>query len=131
MGTVFIKRATASDCGAAFWLPRIVGIAKAFELFYSGELLDAPSALKEGLVSRVIPDDLLLQEAIAYASLIAKGPPLAFTALRRVLLRSTEMTLHQFLEYEWTAQLDLLKTSDCIEGFRSFVERREPRFTGE
>lgn len=131
LGSVFIKRGTASDFGVAYWLPRIVGVARAYEMLYSGELLDAKTALQIGLVHRVVPAEQLLEETVAYAARIASGPPLAHTALRRIMLQSQDLSLHQFLEYEWTAQLDLLRTKDCVEGFRSFVERRDPNFTGE
>jgi 2-(1,2-epoxy-1,2-dihydrophenyl)acetyl-CoA isomerase len=131
VGTIFIKRGGASDYGVAYWLPRIVGVAKAFELSYSGDLLDSASALRVGLANRVVPDERLLEETMAYAATLAAGPPLAYTALRRMLIRSTDMPMHQFLEYEWTAQLDLLASKDFAEGFRAFIERREPNFKGE
>lgn len=131
MGSIFIKRGLASDYGASYWLPRIVGIAKAYEIFYDGALMDAARCLELGLASRVIPDDRLLDETVAYARAIAKGPPLAFTALRRMLQRSTDMPMHDFVEYEWTAQLALLATKDAAEGFRAFMEKREPVFKGE
>lgn len=130
IGTVFIRRGIAADYGVSYWLPRIVGQARAYELAYSGDLLDARAALEFGLANRVVPDDRLLEETLAYAAKIAAGPPLAYTALRRLLIRQADMPLDQFLEYEWTTQADLLRTEDCREGFRAFIERREPKFTG-
>ncbi|GAB4330726.1 MAG: enoyl-CoA hydratase-related protein [Dehalococcoidia bacterium] len=131
MGSIFIKRGLASDYGASYWLPRIVGIARAYEILYDGALMDAPRCLDLGLVSRVVPDDRVLDEAVAHARAIAAGPPLAYTALRRMLQRSTDMPMHDFVEYEWTAQLTLLGTRDAAEGFRAFMEKREPVFKGE
>jgi 2-(1,2-epoxy-1,2-dihydrophenyl)acetyl-CoA isomerase len=93
-------------------------------------MLDAPTCLQLGLANRVLPDDRLMDETLAYAAKIAAGPPLAYTGLRRLLVRSTTMPMHDFLEYEWTVQTDLLRTEDVAEGFRSFAERREPQFKG-
>ncbi|MFN0147695.1 MAG: enoyl-CoA hydratase/isomerase family protein, partial [Dehalococcoidia bacterium] len=122
MGSIFIKRGLASDYGLAFWLPRIVGAAKAYELAYDGNLLDAPRALEAGLVHRVLPDDELLAQAMAYAATIAKGPPLGYTTLRRMLVRSvTSDSVAAFAEYEWSEQARLLGTNDVVEGFRAFL----------
>lgn len=131
IGSIFIKRGLASDYGAAYWLPRIVGVARAYELMYDGNLLTAERCLELGLANRVVPDDELLAETQAYARTIADGPPLAYTTLRRMLMRATDMDLGEFSEYEWTNQTMLLSTNDNREGFQAFVEKREPKFTGE
>jgi 2-(1,2-epoxy-1,2-dihydrophenyl)acetyl-CoA isomerase len=132
IGTIFIKRGMAADYGLAFWLPRIVGVAKAYELAYDGGLLDSTAALAAGLAHRVIPDEGLLDAALAYAATIAKGPPLGYTTLRRMLVRSTTAdSIADFSEYEWSEQARLLATADCAEGFRAFLERREASFTGQ
>ena len=131
IGSIFIKRGLASDYGLAFWLPRIVGAAKAYELAYDGNLLDAARALEVGLVHRVVPDADLLDQAMAYAATIAKGPPLGYTTLRRMLVRSvTADSAADFAEYEWSEQARLLGTEDVVEGFRAFLDRREPTFKG-
>jgi 2-(1,2-epoxy-1,2-dihydrophenyl)acetyl-CoA isomerase len=130
LGTIFIKRGVAADYGLSYWLPRLVGAAKAYELAYEGSMLEAATALELGLANRVYLDDRLMEETLAYAAKIAAGPPLAYTGLRRLLVRSTTMPMRDFLEYEWTVQADLLRTEDVAEGFRSFAERREPQFKG-
>jgi enoyl-CoA hydratase/carnithine racemase len=131
MGSIFIKRGLASDYGVAYWLPRIIGMGRAFDLMYSGEILDAATCLSLGLANRVVPDEALLAEATAYARMIADGPPLAYTLARRMLQRSGEKSLADFAEYEWTNQRLLLTTKDLREGFASFMEKRPPKFTGE
>lgn len=131
IGSVFIKRGLASDYGAAYWLPRIVGMGRAYELMYDGNLLTAAQCLELGLANRVVPDAELLAETQAYAKTIAQGPPLAYTSLRRMLMRATDMNIGDFVEYEWTNQALLVGTKDVGEGFQAFVEKREPRFTGE
>ena len=130
MGSIFIKRGLAADYGASYWLPRIVGYARAVELFYSGDLLDAERCLELGLASEVVPDDQLLERALEYARGIAAGPPLGYTGVRRMLMRGTELPLSHYIEYEWTTQLGLLGSEDAREGFRAFLERRDPHFEG-
>ncbi len=131
LGSIFIKRGIASDYGAAYWLPRIVGVAKAYELFYSGELLDSAQALELGLANRVVPDDEFRTELMAYARQIADGPPMGYTTVRRLIQESVDSPNRGlFLEREWAAQAALLKTDDAGEGFKSFLERREPQFSG-
>ena len=131
MGSIFIKRGLASDYGAAYWVPRIVGVARAFEILYDGALMPAQRCLELGLVTRVVADDQLLAEAQAYAQNIANGPPLGYTALRRMLQRSLDMPINAFVEYEWTSQLQLLTSKDVTEGFSAFLQKREPNFKGE
>jgi enoyl-CoA hydratase/carnithine racemase len=131
IGSIFIKRGVASDYGAAYWLPRLVGVSKAYELFYSGDLVDAQRALELGLANRVVPDDQLVDETMAYAAKIAAGPPMAYTALRRLVIESVDnLDRATFLDREWAAQAALLRTADAAEGFRSFIEQRAPEFTG-
>lgn len=130
MGSIFIKRGLAADYGAAYWLPRIVGHARAVELLYSGDLIDADRCLEIGLATEVVPDGAVLERALEYARAIAAGPPLAYTGLRRMLMRASELPLAHFLEYEWSTQSALLGSEDAQEGFRSFLERRDPHFEG-
>ncbi|HJM88808.1 MAG TPA: enoyl-CoA hydratase-related protein [Dehalococcoidia bacterium] len=131
IGSIFIKRGLAADYGASYWLPRIVGTARAYEVFYDGAPMPAERALEIGLANRVVADDQLLDETLAYARKIAAGPPLAYTYIRRLIQRSSEMAQHEFSELEWHYQAELLRTSDAREGFRSFVEQRDPEFTGQ
>ena len=131
MGSIFIKRGLASDYGVAYWLPRIVGTGRAMEIMYGGELLNAEQCLSIGLANKVYADDQLMLEARKYARMIADGPPLAYTILRRMTGKSQDMTISEFAEYEWANQKLLLTTKDVKEGFTSFIERRPAKFTGE
>ncbi|MGE0572943.1 MAG: enoyl-CoA hydratase/isomerase family protein [Dehalococcoidia bacterium] len=130
IGSIFIRRGLATDYGAGFWLPRIVGVAKAYEILYSGQPFPAKEALALGIVNRVVPDADLMNEAMAYAATIAKGPPLAYTATRRIVQRSLEATIRDFPDYEWGLQSAMLRTEDGREGFKAFLEKREPEFKG-
>jgi 2-(1,2-epoxy-1,2-dihydrophenyl)acetyl-CoA isomerase len=132
IGSIFIKRGIAADYGAAYWLPRIVGVSKAFELFYDGNVIDSTQALELGLANRVVPDEEFATEVRAYAEQIAAGPPMGYTAIRRLIIESVDsLDRLTFLDREWTAQSALLRTDDAAEGFRSFVERRDPQFSGQ
>ena len=131
MSSIFIKRGLASDYGVAYWLPRIVGVGRAAELMYSGELLDAQTCKEYGIANRVVPDDQLMDEARGFARMIADGPPLAYTVLRRMLQRTHDMSMSEFAEYEWTNQKLLTQSKDRAEGFKAFVEKRKPNFVGE
>ena len=130
MGSIFIKRGLASDYGVAYWLPRIVGIGKAFDLMYRGDLLSATECLDLGLANQVVADDELMQVAGDYARMIAAGPPLAYTLVRRMLQRAGDMPMDDFAEYEWANQRLLLSSNDVTEGFKAFVEKRAPKFEG-
>lgn len=132
MGPIFIRRGIATDYGTGYWLARIVGVAKAYELLYDGGVVDSGRALELGLANRVVPDDEFMPEVMKYARQIAAGPPLAYTATRRNVLDSVDnLSRDAFSQREWAAQTALLTTKDAAEGFRSFLERREPSFTGE
>ena len=132
MGPIFFKRGIVSDYGVLWFLPRVVGSAKAFEVMYHSDVMPSEKLLEMGLVNRVVEDDDLLTEALAYARKVAAGPPLAASEIRRLLHSSLDATgsAEQWLIQEWNAQASLLKTNDAKEGFRSFVERRDPDFRG-
>ncbi|HXH23202.1 MAG TPA: enoyl-CoA hydratase-related protein [Dehalococcoidia bacterium] len=128
MGPIFIKRGLSLDCGASFWLPRIVGVAKAYELAYSGEPLPADELLRLGLVNKVVPHESLMDEAMALARAIASGPAIAYTYTRRLIARSLDNDIRAQLELEAGFQTDALASPDGREGFRAFAERRSPQF---
>jgi enoyl-CoA hydratase/carnithine racemase len=130
IGSIFIKRGLATDYGASYWLPRIVGVAKSYELLYSGRPLSGSEAVEAGLAMKVVPDADLMNESLAYAKDIAKGPPLAYAGTRRLVLRSLDSDIHEFPDYEWNVQRQMLASDDGKEGFKAFLEKREPEFTG-
>lgn len=131
LGTIFLKRGLATDYGLSYWLPRVVGTAKAFELMYEPDVIDAPRALEAGLVNRVYPDDQLMEESLAFARRIAAGPPLAYTSVRRLLIQSMDTGMRDFLEVEEAYQQRMRMTADSREGFAAFLEKRQAEFRGE
>jgi enoyl-CoA hydratase/carnithine racemase len=128
-GTIFIKRALAPDCGLSWFLPRLVGPEAAADLFYTGRIVDAQEALRLGIVSRVVPHEALMDEAMKLANEYARQAPSALTLTRRALQRSAVLTLEQQLEFEWTNQRTRLASPEFQEALSAFREKREPNFS--
>jgi 2-(1,2-epoxy-1,2-dihydrophenyl)acetyl-CoA isomerase len=118
------------DSGATWFLPRLVGPAKAAELALLGDPIDAAEALRLGLVSKVIPGDRLLDEARTMAARLADGAPLATSLTKEALQRSLTIGLEEALEGEAKLQGIAGASADHAEGLAAFKEKRPPRFTG-
>jgi len=129
-GQTFVKRGLHPDWGGTYFLPRLVGLAKACELIFTGDMIDAQEAHRLGVVSAVYPPDELLPAAHDLARRIAAGPPIAIRLAKRALYHNQETDLRGALEFETFAQNVCVDTEDAREGIRAFVEKRGARFHG-
>ena len=129
-GQTFTRRGLHPDWGGSYFLPRIVGMAKACELIFTGKMIDAKEALELGIVSQLTEPDELLNVTMALAKSIASGPPVAIRLAKRAMYRSMDSSLREALEFETYAQNICRETEDAKEGVSAFVEKREPKFKG-
>lgn len=130
-GQSFTKVGLIPDAGGHYLLPRAIGLARAKELMFTGDLVNASSALDLGLVNKVFDDDQLEAAVYALASTLAAGPPLALAAVKRNLNLSLECSLEQMLAMETAGQSLAILSEDGREGMAAFVEKRMPVFKGK
>jgi enoyl-CoA hydratase/carnithine racemase len=129
-GWYFVRRGVMGTVGGTFILPRLVGLSKAIELCLTGDLIDAHEALRLGMVSKVVPGEQLMDEAVTMARKVASGPPLAQQAIKRAMHKGFEMDWRTLNEYQQALGDVLWDTDDHMEGVRSFLEKRDPVFRG-
>lgn len=127
---VFSKVGLAPDGGAIWFLARQMGQARARELVYSARKVTGEEAHALGLVQRLVPDERVLEEALALASEYAEGPGLALAMAKQMFAASVAPSLEQFLELELLVGPQLSQTADHAEGRAAFAEKRKPKFTG-
>jgi len=127
----FVKIGIIPGDGGAWFLPRIVGISKASEMAFTGEQIDAADALACGLVSKVVDDDKLMDEAMALAKRIAVNPPHALRMGKRLLREGERTSLQTLLDMSASMQALAHKTEDHVEAISAFVEKRQPVFKGK
>jgi 2-(1,2-epoxy-1,2-dihydrophenyl)acetyl-CoA isomerase len=130
-GQNFAKVGLFPDYGGTFFLPRLVGPAKAAELFYTGEMINAAEALRIGVVNRVVPLAQLESEVRELAQKIAEGPAIAIRAVKETLFGRDKEKLTELLNLEVEQQMKCFYSEDCSEGIRAFFEKRLPKFQGK
>jgi enoyl-CoA hydratase/carnithine racemase len=130
-GELFVKRGLVCDVGGFYRLPSVVGPAKAAELLFTGEIIDAAEGLRIGLVSEVVAHEALMVRARALAGAIAANPPLAVQALKAGLQRTAYGDPREIGTFAIAEIRRLMQTQDHKEGVASFLEKREPVFRGQ
>ncbi|OYU92545.1 MAG: enoyl-CoA hydratase, partial [Burkholderiales bacterium PBB5] len=127
---MFVKRGLSCDVGGFYRLPALVGLEKAAELLFTGDVIDATEALRIGLVGRVVPHDARRDEARALAGRIAANPPLAVRALKAGLNRSAYGDPRELGGWAIDTIRRLAATADHREGVAAYLEKRTPKFEG-
>jgi 2-(1,2-epoxy-1,2-dihydrophenyl)acetyl-CoA isomerase len=128
--TAFARVGYSGDFGGSFYLTRLVGTAKARELYFTADIVDAGQALTLGLVNRVVPDTALEEETLALAGRLARGPRIALRYMKRNMNAAESGTLAELLDLEAWHHTRCGMTEDHRDATRAFVDKREPTFRG-
>lgn len=129
-GVTFLKLGIVPGDGGTWILPRVIGEARAAELFYTGDVIDAGKALDWGLVSRVIEGNVLMDEAQALAARIAAMPPHALRQTKMLMRQGRSISYDTALQMAANTQALMHHTQDHAEGVAALLEKRGPEFTG-
>src|SRR5688500_10927313 len=128
--TAFARVGYSGDFGGSWFLTQLVGTAKARELYYTAEILDAQQALALGVVNRVVPDARLEEETLTLAGKLARGPRVALRYMKRNMNAAESGTLKDSLDLEAWHHTRTGFTDDHKEAAKAFVDKREPVFKG-
>jgi enoyl-CoA hydratase/carnithine racemase len=126
----YVKRGLFADLGGFWSLPRIIGWRKAMEMMMTGRFMSAEEAHESGLTNYLVPPEELEAKTMELAGMVEAGPPIAQKLGKMLAYRTANMDLESALEMSGTALSVIRPSEDRREGSRSFVEKREPRFTG-
>ena len=128
--TAFVNVGFSGDFGGSYFLSKLVGTAKARELYYTGEPISSAQALALGIVNRVVPDAELADATMALATRLARGPSIALGLMKQNFNAAETGTLAELLDLEAMRQVKTGRTEDHREATRAFVDKRAPVFRG-
>lgn len=131
VGFNFTRLGIPPGMGGTYFLPRIVGLERACELFFTGKLISGKEAVEMGLASKAFPASELMGKARELAQEIAKSAPIAVKMVKKSLVQSMGSSLETMLEFESYCQGICFTTEDCREGLKAATERRQATFTGK
>ena len=126
----FIKIGLSPDCGGTYVLPRLIGLKRATELLITGDMISAARAAEIGMINAVVPDDELMDRALAVAGKLAQAPTAAIGRTKELLDASAANDYPTQLELERKTQIQSGQTRDFEEGVAAFIEKRPPDFVG-
>ncbi len=128
--TGYVRVGLVPGDGDTYFLPRLVGPAKALELLWTADFIEAAEALRLGIVNRVVPAARLAEETYAFARQVADGPQVAIRMIKRLVYQSLRLDLRTHLDLVSSHMAIVRQTEDHVEGVRAFKEKRAPRFQG-
>ena len=129
--TVFIERSLSPDSGLSYFLPRVVGYARAADLIFTSRTVDAEEAYRLGLLDRLVKHEALIEESVKLANEMTQWPPLALRVSKRVLQHNFEADIDEAMKYETTGlAMGRRATNDAREAMLAFSEKRKPKYTG-
>jgi len=129
--SIFVRRGLMPTLGSSYFLPRLIGLDKACEFTWTGDIIDAHEAERIGLVTRTVPDDELEPATMELAAKLAKGPPLAIALSKQAIHRGMGMSLEEALDFVKQEIEALRMSEDHKEAISAFMEKREPVFKGK
>ncbi len=128
---VFAKRGLVPDFGGLWLMPRLVGLGRAKEIFFSARKVMGPEAVDIGLANKLCPQDTIIEDARALAKELSEGPTQAFALAKAGLNAALDSSLAQSLDYEASLQAIVRSSDDTTEAGRAFLEKRQPEFAGK
>jgi enoyl-CoA hydratase/carnithine racemase len=128
---IFSTRGLSVDFGGSWVLPRLVGLHKAKELVFLGDIIDAAAAERIGIVNRVVAHDDLDKTVAELAARLAAAPPIQLSVSKRLLNQSFSVSMADALEFEDVSQAMNFSSKDTAEAMLAFIQKRDPNFTGE
>ncbi len=129
-GATFLKVGLVPGDGGAWLLPRVVGQSRAAELFFSAETVDAATAMRWGLVSRIVPAEMLMEEAVGLAAKISRQPPGVLRMTKQLMREALSSDFDAMMDRSAACQAEAHASADHAEALAAFFEKRPPRFTG-
>jgi 2-(1,2-epoxy-1,2-dihydrophenyl)acetyl-CoA isomerase len=127
---IFVNRGLIVDYGGTWLLPRLVGLQRAKDIAFRGDVLSAAEALELGLVLEVVPDESLAARVSEYAAMLASKPPIALSLIKSALNRSSTWAFEEALEFEAEAQAQCLGSDDFREAVKAFFSKQSGTYTG-